>query len=145
MAAIRRRRPRRRSDEDTTFTIGSRPDYLAISTDGPRQFIGQHPIWAASGKFEGAMMFRALILRDVIEIIGAVYAGRNAESALARYQGVFQFYTPDPDALKDQSMQRCHRCGVVRPAADFSLPSAELCRDCHAECDGTPPIRAVHD
>jgi hypothetical protein len=94
LAAIRQRRPRRRRDGDWTFCVGDRPDYLAISTDGPRAFSGQHPLWGVDGRFEGAMLFHDLTLDDVAGILGRFFAGRRPEGCFAPYRGTFKFYQP---------------------------------------------------
>jgi hypothetical protein len=80
---------------DVTFVVGHLPEYLAISTLGPRQFSGQHPIWGDAEKFEGSMIFDDLIFADVESILTKFYDGRRAEGCFAPYDGWFQFYQPD--------------------------------------------------
>jgi hypothetical protein len=107
LAAIRAHRPSRASDPDRTFRVGTQPEYLAISTTGPRRFAGQHPVWGETGKFEGAMIFADLTLRDVRGILEWFYAGRPAEGCFAPYHGRFEFYRPEqadaPPAAADRT------------------------------------------
>jgi hypothetical protein len=92
VAALRRRRPQRAADPDWTFCIGAGREYLAISTDGPRAFVGQHPLWGEGDVFEGAMIFAPLSLRQVVEVLEKFHAGRRAEGCFAAYHGRFEFY-----------------------------------------------------
>lgn len=95
LAAVRKRRPRRNGDPDWTFLVGDRPEYLAISTAGPRAFIGQHPVWGEGETFEGNMMFDGLRWDNVGDIFEMFYRGRMAETCFAPYHGIFRFRIRD--------------------------------------------------
>jgi hypothetical protein len=97
LAAIRAHRPSRASDPDRTFCVGTQPEYLSVSTTGPRRFAGQHPVWGEAGNFEGAMIFTDLTFRDVRGILEWFYAGRRAEGCFAPYHGRFEFYRPEQE------------------------------------------------
>jgi hypothetical protein len=44
LAAIRKRRPRRREDPDWMFSLGDKRHSISIGTDGPVAFSGQYPV-----------------------------------------------------------------------------------------------------
>ncbi len=100
LGAIRSQQPRRRSSPDWTFCIGNRPEYIAISTSGPRAFYGQHPLWNQEGQFEGVMFFRDLHASDVRHILPQFYAGRRAEGCFAPYHGEFKFRIPAEEVYR---------------------------------------------
>jgi hypothetical protein len=91
LMALARHRPAD-GGPDRTFVVGGKREYLAISTAGPDDFTGQHPLWAKDGKFEGAMRFEGLTMDDVRQILEKFYDGRRAEGCFAPYYGQFHFY-----------------------------------------------------
>jgi hypothetical protein len=94
LMALAWHRPRDQAAPDRTFVVGGKREYLAISTEGPDDFTGQHPLWGANGTFEGAMRFQGLTMDDVRQVLEKFYDGRRAEGCFAPYDGQFQFYVP---------------------------------------------------
>lgn len=77
LAAIgRRRRP---AHPAWTYSVGRGRRRLAILTDGPARFIGQHPCWADTGRPDGAMIFPGMSFTDVRRVLERFYAGASPE------------------------------------------------------------------
>jgi hypothetical protein len=57
--------PRSYGDPDRTFVAGGKREYLAISTEGPDDFTGPHPLW------------------NVRQILEKFYDGRRVEGCFA--------------------------------------------------------------
>ena len=89
---IQHHQPQQADWPDRIFTIGGKREYLAISTSGPRRFMGQHPVWDGKDKIRGAMLFDGLTFRHVREILARYYAGRPANRCFAPRRGQFQPY-----------------------------------------------------
>ena len=89
---IQHHQPQQADCSDRTFTIASKSEYLAISTNGSRRFMGQHPVWDGKDKIRGAMLFDGLTFQHLRQILARYYAGRPAERCFAPRRGQFQPY-----------------------------------------------------
>lgn len=90
LAAIRRRRPRRRSDPDWMFSLGDKRQSISIGTDGPAAFSGQYPVWR--GRTFAGCMLAALDWANVRMIIEKFYEGRAAHHCFGRIERAFVPY-----------------------------------------------------
>lgn len=90
LAAIRRRRPRRRSDPDWIFSLGDKRHSISIGTDGPAAFSGQYPVWR--GRTFAGCMLAALDWADVRIVIEKFYEGRAAHHCFGRIRRAFVPY-----------------------------------------------------
>lgn len=89
LAAIARRRPRACEHPAWTFSVGRGRRRLAILTDSPARFTGQHPCWTDTGRSGGAMIFKAMSIADVRQVLERFYAGAAAECCFESLPGEF--------------------------------------------------------
>ena len=94
LAAIARRRSRRQPDVTCTFSVGRGHRRLAIVTDGPARFSGQHPLWTDTGRPAGAMIFAALSFADVRQVLERFYAGTPADRCFDGLAGELRAEAP---------------------------------------------------
>jgi hypothetical protein len=90
LAAIRRKRPRRKSKPDWMFSLGDKRHSISIGTDGPRAFSGQYPVWR--GRAFAGCMLAALGWADVRMIIEKFYEGRAVHRCFGRIERTFVPY-----------------------------------------------------
>lgn len=96
LAAIgRRRRP---GDPAWTFSVGRGRRRLAILTDSPARFSGQHPCWTETGRRDGAMIFPGMSFSDVRRVLERFYAGASPERCFEGRPGEFCPEAPETPA-----------------------------------------------
>jgi hypothetical protein len=90
LSEILRLSPRRPSDQEWSFVLGGRRNYVFINTSGPGLFSGGYPVWRGR-KFAGCMMF-SLQRKDVRRVLHNFYAGRSMSDCFPIHGGELNAY-----------------------------------------------------
>jgi hypothetical protein len=90
LSEILRLSPRKPGDQEWSFLLGGKRDYIFINTSGPAVFSGAYPVWRGR-KFAGCVMF-SLRRRDVRLVINRFYAGRSMRDCFPKRGGEFRPY-----------------------------------------------------